>query len=79
MSFPKLHLKLGHYIKPKCRLSILNLDLGHLGKKILFYFDWPLRLNHSNWFIPSGLPFLNISYLLDVWNVSIYIFITWKG
>jgi len=67
MSYLKLHLKLGHYIKPKCRPPILSLHLNHLGKKILFYFEIGLlMLNHFNWLIPSGPLFLNISYFLDV-------------
>jgi len=33
-----------------------------------------LRLSLFNWLIPSGLPFLNIFYVLDVYGASIYIF-----
>jgi hypothetical protein len=30
-------------------------------------------LNLINWFIPSGLPFKNISYVLDVYRAFIYV------
>jgi len=30
-------------------------------------------LNLFNWLIPSGLPFQNISYVLDAYGASIYI------
>jgi hypothetical protein len=30
-------------------------------------------LSLFNWLIPSGLPFKNISYVLDIYGASIYI------
>jgi hypothetical protein len=30
-------------------------------------------LSLLNWFVPSGLPFKNISYVLDAYGASIYI------
>ncbi len=57
-----------------CKLLKLSLHLGHLGRIILFYYEFlHLRLNHFNWFILSGFLFLNISYVLNAKSASIYI------
>ncbi len=60
------------FTKFKCTPPRLNLHLDDLSRKILFWI-WPLRLNLFNWLIPNGLPFKNISYVLDAYGASIYI------
>jgi hypothetical protein len=62
------------FIRLQCTLPRLSLHLDDLGKEILFHLEFGfLRLHIFNWLIPNGLPFKNISYVLDAYGASIYI------
>jgi len=41
--------------------------------KSYFILNFAFKVDHFNWVIPSGSPFLNIFYVLDAWGASIYI------